>query len=165
MQQKMRTLVAGVGPAGWLAAVALAEQGADVTLVGDAPDAGWPARYGAWCHTLPDEVFDRRWPSVRVQLDDQRVHTLPVPYGRVSGEALQRSLRRRFAAVEEVGGDLFGLKVGKGFRRARARRDLPAVGFQFRGQRGGAVAHAKNEHVRHLIRPPLLPAPARAIQR
>ncbi|MEZ4265958.1 MAG: lycopene cyclase family protein [Myxococcota bacterium] len=94
-------VVAGCGPAGFLSAAALADAGLRVAVIGPAPDAAWPNRYGAFVDELDGVGFAEAagpvWARTRVRLDERRVFDLGRAYTAVDGEALRTRLAATLA--------------------------------------------------------------------
>jgi lycopene beta-cyclase len=94
--------VLGGGPAGLLAAAALAEADLAVALVAPDLDRPWPNRYGVWVDELAelglDAALATRWPAADVILDGARRHRLERAYARVDGATLKALLLARCEA-------------------------------------------------------------------
>ncbi len=96
---KCDVAVVGGGPAGWTAAVHLAETGLSTVLIGPDPFARWPNNYGAWRDEVEDwiDTLEHVWPRVEVRLDADRFHVLERSYVRFDNHRLQSKLRERGA--------------------------------------------------------------------
>jgi lycopene cyclase-like protein len=96
MSSQADILVAGGGPAGFLAAAALAEAGLRVALVTPSPESPWPNRYGLFADELAAAGFadtaGSRWGRTQVRLDAERVVELGRAYAAVDGQALHGRL-------------------------------------------------------------------------
>ncbi|MCB9730104.1 MAG: lycopene cyclase family protein [Deltaproteobacteria bacterium] len=94
-------VVAGGGPAGYLAAAALAAAGLAVTLVDPRSDARWPNRYGAFADELQavgfGDVAGATWRRTEVRLDEARTIAMDRAYAAIDGEALRRRLAAELA--------------------------------------------------------------------
>lgn len=93
--------IVGDGPAGLAAAVACAERGLRVTVVG--PDRGWPNTYGIWADELDplfleSDVLAACWDTVTVATGCGPARRLARAYGRVDNQRLRGRLLERCAA-------------------------------------------------------------------
>ena len=98
--------VLGAGPAGLACAAACAEQGLRVVNIAPAPEAPWTPTYGAWMDEL-DSLEDAAvrgcievaWPNAQVAFGAHGSRRIDRAYARIDGDALQRLLLDRCAAV------------------------------------------------------------------
>jgi lycopene beta-cyclase len=92
MVEGMDVLVAGAGPAGWVAAAACAHAGLDTVLVAPNPHARWPATYGLWsdeCALLPG---GSRWVEAGAVALTASTHRLASGYAVLDNESVRAAL-------------------------------------------------------------------------
>lgn len=100
-------IVLGAGPAGLALTAELCALGVDARVLAPDPEAPWAPNYGAWEAELPafaQACAEVRYPEAHVVLDAERRHTLPRPYVRIDGPALQARLLARIPAAARLRG-------------------------------------------------------------
>lgn len=149
-------IVVGGGPAGRLAAAAIAEAGLEVALVARDVRASWQNNYGIWLDELPDPALtaalERSWERPLVFLDDDEPLALGRAYGRFDNARfcamLDAKVRRGGGRlidgdVLEARHDARGSTVRmSGGRALSARVIVDATGHQARLVEAGAALDA-----------------------
>lgn len=109
-------MVIGSGPAGWAAAAACRQEGLTVALVSPDPEAPFRNGYGVWIDEVEGlglgEVFQRRWPGVRIFFGADEDRSVARAYGRLDNARLRAALRERAAGLELISGRVYAVDAG-----------------------------------------------------